>query len=352
MKNLGTSNNPLHIKKLLLIIFSAFIWSPIFSQDKVIQKITFGSCSHQKKRQPILNQVVKESPNLFIYLGDNIYGDTRNMEKLRAKYLLLGKKIEFKRLRKSTEILAIWDDHDYGENDAGRHYPFKEESKEIFLEFWKEPIESERRKHTGNYHVVYYGPTEKRLQVILLDTRTFRDNLTTLKDLLRYKNDYQPCLIKDSTILGDQQWLWLENTLQQPAKVRIIATSTQYAHEYNGWESWNNFPHEHKRMSDLIKKTKASGVIFLSGDVHWGELSKRSIEGAYPIYDITSSGITQTWDKPQPNKYRLGAVVMENNYGMLEIDWDQPDPEIRFSITDINKKNRVEQKIKISKISF
>jgi len=105
-------------------------------------------------------------------------------------------------------------------------------------------------------------------------------------------------------------------------------------------------------MSDLIQKTKASGVIFLSGDVHWGELSKRSIEGSYPIYDITSSGITQTWDKPQPNKYRLGAVVMENNYGMLEIDWNQPEPEIRFSITDINKKTRVEQKVKLSEISF
>jgi len=336
----------------LIVVLSIFFSCPLFSQEKIIQKIAFGSCSHQKKKQPILGKVVEKNPDLFIYLGDNIYGDTRDMEKLKAKYLMLGKKNEFKKLQKSTEILAIWDDHDYGENDAGRHYPLKNESKEIFLDFWKEPGESERRKHKGNYHVMSYGPIAKRVQIILLDTRTFRDNLTLTKDHSLYKNDYQPCNIKDSTILGDQQWEWLEKKLIEPAKVRIIASSTQYAHQYNGWESWNNFPFEHKKMGDLIQKTKANGVIFISGDVHWGELSMRLIEGIYPLYDITSSGITQTWDKPEPNKYRIGNVVMENNYGMIEINWELNDPELNFSITDINNKIRTNHKIKLSEITF
>jgi len=242
--------------------------SNVFAQDSLITKIAFGSCSHEDKNQPLLSLAAKESPDLFIYLGDNIYGDTRDMGKLLGKYQKLANKPEFQELIDSTTILATWDDHDYGENDAGRHYPMKMESKEIFMMFWKEPAESERRTHEGIYHSLLYGPEDKRVQIILLDTRTFRDDLTKLKDKKNYKNDYEPCQTPDSTMLGAEQWVWLEEQFNKPAKVRIIVSSNQFAHEYNGWESWTNLPHEQKKMLDLIKSTKANGVVFISGDVH------------------------------------------------------------------------------------
>lgn len=323
-----------------------------FSQGPVIQKICFGSCADEDKNQPLLSLAAKESPDLFIYLGDNIYGDTKNMAELMSKYLKLGNKPEFQELNDSTTVLATWDDHDYGENDAGRHYPRKLESKEIFLEFWKEPKSSDRRKHKGIYHSLIYGPADTLVQIILLDTRTFRDNLTKLKDKKKYKNDYEPCKTPDSTMLGAEQWKWLEKELQKPARLRIIASSNQFAHEYNGWESWTNLPYEQKKMLDLIRETKANGVIFLSGDVHWGEISKMEIEGQYPIYDITSSGITQTWDKPEPNKNRIGEVVMDNNYGTIEIEWKEKDPVLTFRITDGKKVDRVKHKVLLSELDF
>ena len=90
-----------------------------------ITKIAFGSCADQNKPQPILNLVAKYKPDLFIYLGDNIYGDTKDMKELKAKYDLLASKPEFQKLKASTKILATWDDHDYGWDDVGRHYPYK-----------------------------------------------------------------------------------------------------------------------------------------------------------------------------------------------------------------------------------
>jgi alkaline phosphatase D len=100
-------------------------------------KIAFGSCGKQSHPLPIFNEVVKQVPNLFIFLGDNIYGDTHDMDILRKKYQELGDKESYKNLIKNTDVLATWDDHDYGQNDAGKHYPHKEESKEIFLDFLK-----------------------------------------------------------------------------------------------------------------------------------------------------------------------------------------------------------------------
>ena len=258
--------------------------------------IGFGSCGDQEKPMPVLDRVLEHRPDLFIYLGDNIYGDSTDMNVLRAKYQTLSERPEFQRLMKSTALIATWDDHDYGRNDAGKEYPKKVESKEIFLDFWKEPEGTERRKTEGIYTSYEYEEGGQKLQVILLDTRTFRGSL--LKG--SKKGHYIPHQKRGSTMLGEAQWSWLEEQLLQPADLRIIGTSTQFAHEYNSYESWTNFPFERQRMVDLIQETKANGVIFISGDVHWGEISRRSVKGGYDLYDVTSSGINRDWREVSP----------------------------------------------------
>ncbi len=344
------------MKNNLLLIAAALFTISFCSCDEKekepeITRIAFGSCADQNKPHPILEKIVEKNPDLFIYLGDNIYGDSREMDTLRAKYAKLGSKPEFQKLRYAAKVLATWDDHDYGENDAGRHYPFKEASKEIFLDFWKEPKNSDRWNHEGIYHAEFFGEGDKRIQVILLDTRTFRDDLKFVQDSVRFKNDYEPNLNPDSTMLGSEQWAWLEQQFKQPAALRIMASSNQFSHEYNGWESWTNIPHEQKRMLDLIKKTKANGVVFISGDVHWGELSKMEVEGQYPIYDVTSSGITQEWDSVEPNKNRIGEVVRENNVGLIEVHWGE-QPKLKCKIFDIEMTERVSHSIMLKTLAF
>lgn len=315
-------------------------------------RIVFGSCAHEDKEQPMLQNAVKLNPDLFIYLGDNIYGDTRDMNVLKSKYAKLGSKIEFQELRKSTKILSIWDDHDFGENDKGRHYPFKKESKEIFMDFWEVHKDSERRTHDGIYGSEYVKIGDKTLQIIMLDTRTFRDDLLLNEPKnLAYKNDYIPYTKKDSTLLGNSQWKWLKNELSQKADIRIIASSQQFGHEYNGYESWTNMPHEQAKFIGLIEKTKANGVIFISGDVHWGEISKMKTDKTYPLYDVTSSGITQTWTSTEPNKNRIGNVIIQNNIGLIEIFYKDKDPLIKLNLFDkygmVNNHN-----VLLSEISF
>ncbi len=327
------------------------------SNPAAVTKIAFGSCGYQNEPQPILALAAEQHPDLFIFLGDNIYGDTDNMDTLKAKYDLLGAKPEFQQLMSSTKVLATWDDHDFGRNDAGRHYPFISESKEIFLDFFKEPAESERRKHEGIYHAEYIKYGDKTVQVILLDNRTFRSDLLlydTLAKLPRehyfYTPDYKPHISADSMLLGEAQWKWLEEELKKPADLRLIASGSQFGIEYNGYEAWANFPHEQKRMLELIKKTKADGVMFLTGDVHYAEISKLEEPGLYPIYDVTSSGITSTWDFATLNKNRIEGPVMDNHLGLLTITWEK-DPVIRMEIIDKKSNSRIEYTIKRSEIS-
>ena len=312
-------------------------------------RIAFGSCAKQTKPQPILKTIVQHEPDLFIYLGDNIYGDTRNMSTLKLKYSLLGSKPEFQTLRERVAVLSVWDDHDYGENDAGREYPKKHESRDIFFDFWHVPADSPRRKHAGIYGSHRFEEAGKVLQVILLDTRFFRDplkrNPKSLPPESPFKNDYQPDPTPEKTLLGAEQWRWLGERFREPADVRIVCSSIQFGHQYNGWESWTNLPNEQTKMIDLIRQTRANGVIFISGDVHWGEISVRRTKDLYPLHDVTASGLTEDWHKIEPNKFRVGEAVAENHFGLLEFDWKSETPSVTMNIIDKTGNRRLQRTV-------
>lgn len=324
--------------------------SPIV--NPTISRIAFGSCSTQDEPQGILRTVLEWDPELFIYMGDNIYGDTRDMQVLQQRYDTLGRRPEFQQLRAKVPLIATWDDHDYGENDAGREYPFKQQSKEIFLKFWQEPPDSARRKHDGIYTSYRFGEpgSGQSLQIILLDTRTFRDPLFRSPQG-SWKNDYLPDLDPQKTLLGDAQWAWLKERLQEPADLRIIGSSIQFAHEHNGWESWTNLPRELLRMVELIRETKAAGVLFISGDVHWGELSRLQAPNCYPLYDLTASGLNHDWDRLEPNGNRLGEACMDFHFGMLEITWSKT-PSVQLRIHDMTGRSRVRRTVRLSELKF
>lgn len=348
---------------LILILSSALVAQEskpkvraVAEIDSVVSKIAFGSCGHQDHDQPVLNTIVAKKPDLFIYLGDNIYGDTRDMNVLQTKYETLGAKKEFQNLRANVPTIAVWDDHDYGWNDAGKEYPFKGRSKDIFMDFWNVPANSLRREHPGIYGTHFFSSDDRTVQVIMLDTRTFRDRLKrnpkSLPEGSNFKNAYQPDADKNKTLLGESQWNWLLEELKKPADLRIICSSIQFGHEYNGWESWTNLPLEQEKMLQTIRDAKANGVVFISGDVHWGEISKREFEGLYPLYDVTASGLTMDWHNTEPNKYRVGEVWRKNHFGMIEVDWVADDPKVTMQIIDVEGKVQNSHSIGLSELNF
>ncbi len=343
-----------------IFISLLFIQSCSVNQKNAIQKTTtkiaFGSCGSENQALPIFDDIVLHKPDLFVFLGDNIYGDTDNMDTLKAKYQRLASKKSFQNLKANVPIIATWDDHDYGQNDIGKHYAFKEESKEIFLDFFNEPVTSTRRNHKGIYHSYIYEIGKQKLQMIVLDGRTFRDDLLPYKGEFDkdkrysfYEKDYAPHITSTPTLLGAEQWTWLENELKQEADLRIICSGTQFGIEWNGYEAWANFPLERDKMLDVIKKTKANGVMFISGDVHYSEISKLDTD-FYPIYDFTSSGLSSTWHFPTPNKNRIEGPVMDNHFGLITIFWDKDKTKIKMENWDINNNQRFEFTLPITSL--
>ena len=322
---------------LSLSLFAGLLLSgTISAAEKPLSTIAFGSCLKETRPQPIWEGVIAAKPDVFVLLGDNIYGDTRDMNKLKGKWDTFAAVPGFKKLRADCRLLAIWDDHDYGENDAGIEYPKKVESQQIFLDFLGEPKDSDRRKTPGVYDSVTIGPKGKRVQFILLDTRYFRTALKRAPNREKGKGPYGPNKSSKAEVLGQAQWEWLEKTLRTPAEIRVIASSIQVVSTTHGWETWGNFPKERQRLFDLLKKTKANGVVILSGDRHSAEISK--LEGVlpYPLFDVTASAMNQS-QRPgsEENPHRLGDRYFRENFGLMKIDWSQTAPNVTMEIRDL-----------------
>ena len=279
-----------------------------------LEHVVFGSCLDTHEH-PMLDRTLTLPRDLFIFMGDNIYADKGGIPMMQEKYALL-KNSRFFRGLKNKPILATWDDHDFGQNDGGADYPLKREAQAEFWNWLDEPADSPRRRQQGVYHEQSFGPPGKRVQVILLDTRYFRSPLEKVpKDKAMLGGTSVPTDDETTTILGSAQWAWLENVLQEPAELRIIVSSIQFAPEAHGGESWANFPHEKRRMLSLIKGHTA---LVLSGDRHWCEFSRDG------VFDFTSSSMTQKHPRgtPTPNRHRIVPKTYHMpNVGLLSIDW-------------------------------
>ena len=311
--------------------------------------IGFGSCSHQGRSQSFWDPILSHQPDYFIFAGDNIYSDTYKMDLQWKKYQQLGAQPGFIQLKKSSIVMATWDDHDYGLNDSGAEFREKVASRENFLNFWGEPKKSPRRKNPGVCDARIVEIKGKRLQFILLDTRFFRSELVKREQRGEGEGRYARNRNRTATILGDEQWKWLEQQLRQPADIRLLVSSIQVVPEDHYWECWDLFPLERSRLFKMIKATKATGVIALSGDRHMAELSRHDRAIGYPLYDLTSSGLNMGrggyW--PEPNRHRIGEQFFENNFGLILIDWT-PDPLITLQIRDEKNKVILQEEIALS----
>ncbi len=327
---------------------------------KPLSRIAFGSCADQDRPLPIFDKIADQKPELLILLGDTIYADLHlekgekvTPERIKQKYDILAGLPGWKRLRATCPVLATWDDHDYGKNDAGADWPLKDQSQKLFLDFWGVPADSPRRRQKGVYSAAVLGPPGKRVQVILMDLRYFRSPLKKADKPLPGTRlvPYAPNTDPGATMLGEEQWAWLAEQLKQPAELRLLCSSVQLVPDEHPFEKWANFPAERDRLYKLIRDTKATGVVVLSGDRHLGELSLDPAAVGYPLYDLTSSGFNQAekeWRSPEKNRHRVSAMAYGDNFGVVTVDWSAADPVVGLQLRDVSGEITVRQTFPLS----
>ena len=313
----------------VLKIRTAFL-SPVHGSSGELV-IGLGSCLDQDLPQPIWKDIKAQNPEVFIMLGDNVYGDTNgNINNLKRAYQKQAQAL--KKAELDFPFLAIWDDHDYGKNDGGDDFSLKDESQKLFIKFWDIP-KSDRRYHDrGLFFEKIIHSKGGTLQILMLDTRYFRSQLKRTpifkkSRLGRYDPDYNP----NKTMLGHDQWKWLEEALKKKVDLRILGTSIQLLAEGHGWECWSNLPLERQRLLNLLANTSKSSFIVLSGDRHLGGMYSLRIKEGIDFFEITSSSLNKPGrNTNEPGPLRIGEMYAKENFGLIRIDLQRRKADIEL----------------------
>ncbi len=339
---------------VLLMLLSSGVWSeqgaaPLESaaldSRQAITRLAFGSCfKNQLGKNGIWHSLARLKPQLFVFAGDTLYPSREDTEshlpRLEQAYDALADNAEFHAFRQQVPVLPVWDDHDYGRNDAGADFPYRRASEALFLERWGIAADDERRSRDGIYFSRLLGPPGKSAQLIVLDTRSFRSPLKPTDTYgspgrERYVSDQSP----EKTMLGDAQWRWLEAQLQVDTQLRLVVTSVQLLGDGHGWEGWHQLPGEQDRLLNMLQESGATPVFILSGDRHVAGFYERDIGGDTSLLEFTSSALNNVIPFPyrrntlaEKGSYRLGELYGEANFGLLLIDWEAG--QIDFQLHD------------------
>jgi alkaline phosphatase D len=296
-------------------------WSK--ADDAPTLTLAFGSCFFLADTDPtwgdsdygggfeIFDAIADKRPDMMLWLGDNLYfqrPDFLDPLALAARYKRQRAFEPLQRLLTATAHVAIWDDHDYGPNDADSSYTMKGETLGLFRRYWANPSYG-LPETAGIFGYAHLGD----IDLFLLDDRYHRSG-NRAKD-----GPYK-------TMFGRAQLAWLKNALlHSRAPVKIVANGNQLWNRVNRFEGWNNYATEQKAFADWLVANRINGVLFLSGDRHFGELLRIERAGAYPLYEFTSSPLTsKPWDEPEAVERENrdvvpGTLVSKRQFGLLRI---------------------------------
>ena len=311
--------------KIIHFLF-LFVLSVNSYSNQEILTLGFGSCLHQDRSMAILNTIEKKELDLFMFIGDNVYGDQEDgeLDKLIRTYKQQYNNLENFLKNVSTEF--IWDDHDFGINDGGSNYRYKDRAKELFLETWKIPSNDPRRLRDGLYFDKMIKKNGLKVHLIFLDNRSFKSEWKLTDEFNkegkeRYVKDFDP----QKTLLGKKQWQWLKDKLNEDSDIKIILSSLQILSLGHGWESWDKLPLERERLFNLIDESDVSNLFILSGDRHRGGFYRFKTNDNNDIHEFTSSSLNLPipFNTEEKGPLRIGSTYRKANFGVVRIFEDK-----------------------------
>ncbi|NRA46315.1 MAG: alkaline phosphatase family protein [Oligoflexales bacterium] len=203
-----------------------------------LNRICLGSCNDQDLSQEFWPKIAQRNPDLWVWLGDNIYADYASPEERQVEYFALQRNRYYESFAETVPMVGIWDDHDFAYDNSDGNYQDKDQSQEAFCNFLRLPSQHILRSSQGIYQSFVYGGAgamDRRVHLILLDLRYFKEG---------------------DHLLGEGQWQWLANELlTSPGDLIMIGSSIAVLSEFTGFglEGWASYKAERQRLFELLE---------------------------------------------------------------------------------------------------
>lgn len=286
-----------------------------------------GGAGYTPQYERMWDTLLQHPMTAFLLMGDNIYHDLPEYPDLQDYcYYRRQSRPEYRRFSKQVPIYAIWDDHDFGDNDCFGGTKVDEPAWKIpvwekFQHQWANPYYGGGKNNPG----CYFDFSIADVDFIMLDTRFYRTNG---KDK-----------IKPDTMLGEVQKNWLFDKLKNStATFKVIGTSVPISSGTKkgrgGGDTWDGFAQEREEIFTFIEKNKIEGVVFVAADRHRSDAWKTERANGYPFYEFMSSRLTNIHThEVQPES--LFGYSKTPSFGLLTFDTTKEDPQLTYKIFSI-----------------
>lgn len=288
-------------------------WSFVTSRSDPtpgLLRFGFGSCG-KSDAQPIFGPISAWDPHVFVFAGDNHYGNTPDLDALRQYYRWAHSRPLRRELLASTSVLATWDDHDFVGNNTDGTAPGKDNAVLAFSEYW-----ANGGYGTEDVTGVFSTHRVGDVAFFLLDDRYWRG--------------------LDDSILGDAQEAWLLERLDaSDATFKLLVSGSQWTLQGSS-DSWAAFPEAQTRLRQHVADAQIAGVVLLSGDVHRAEFRLLpGASGGYPLPELTSSSLAYDPPSPCPNESELRECFDDGHFFIgVTVDTTLADPALTAEIID------------------
>jgi alkaline phosphatase D len=300
-------------------------------------KVAMGSCSYVNESRfdrpgrpygafyELFDAVAREKPDMMLWLGDNVYlreADWDSAEGMAERYRHTRRLPEMQSLLRTGHHYAIWDDHDYGPNNANASFALKQDALDLFQRYWANPSYG-LPGSPGTFTHFSFNDAD----FFLTDGRWYRDD-----DGLKGQ--------AGKTMLGSAQLRWLKNALMaSTAPFKFIVVGSQVLNESPRAEGWYHFGKERDDFIKWLGEHKIDGVMFITGDRHFTALYKSAREGTYPLYDLTCSPLTsgthnQAFERTNPRIVADTLIEDKRNFCTLEFKGSRKDRQFTINVFD------------------
>ena len=269
-------------------------------------RFAFGSCMLDSYDQgDIWEQMVMLEPDVIFLIGDNAYTDEltdiASPTDLWTRHFETRSRVNLFRNKRLIPVVATWDDHDYGMNNAGRDYPHKDVALAAFKDFFASD-------QTENFYMPGIGVASAfdiyGYNFFLMDNRTFR---TPLRE-------------SNQRHFGDDQMQWLLSNLQSKDHAFIVSGDLFFG----GYSTKDSFEgHRRQRFAYFLDELKKldTEVVFLSGDRHFSEIMEIPDDKlGYKTYELVAGPIHA---KTKPflfhNPLRIEGADNITNFTLVEV---------------------------------
>ena len=329
-------------KKITLPYPTQFKTQPLWRwrTDPPAFSLATGSCAYINETEydrpgtpygsdyAIFNQIAAQKPDLMLWLGDNVYyrePDWATRTGMLHRYSHARSLPELQPLLASTQHYAIWDDHDFGPDNSDGNWPHKETSWEVFQSFWGNPTFGVNGQKGCTTWFQFAD-----VDFFLLDGRYFR---TT-----------ERCKSCEPSMLGKAQLEWFKGALASSyAPFKVVALGNQFITSNEHDETFARyFRAERDSILAFIERENIKGVVFLTGDRHFTELSALKNTAGNWVYDLTTSPFTagvNTRGPQEANTYRVeGTVAVQHNFAILRFSGPRLERQMDITVYGVDGK--------------